>query len=208
MQGKIKSVTTTIIENLAEETRISRYPQRATRAPALSKQKQMLLADACMRSRSLDGVMSASMSVYQVRTWPQPAVRGSCAHTIKGEVESGGGELEPDRPQEMVPRMAGLHHDARRRTAVMSVNSDAVGDQSSQALERSSHHVVCRLTAAWPYGRTARLRGAWGFGSITLPSSSGSILGKGLVPQGEIVLVATICNINIYISQALLVVVS
>lgn len=70
----------------------------------------------------------------------------------------------------------------------MSVNSDAEGDQSSQAV-CSSHHVVCRLN-----GHMTRLRRAWGLGSITLASSSciGSILGKGLIPQGEVVLVATI----------------
>lgn len=75
-------------------------------------------------------------------------MRGSGAHTIKGEEESGGGKLEPDGPQDVVPGVAGLHHDARRRTAVISVNSDAVGDQSSQAFVRSSHHVVCQ-----PHGR-------------------------------------------------------
>lgn len=138
--------------------RVSRRRRGSTEShnvPYWRPSRQKLLADACMWSRSLERVMSAGVSVDQVRTWPQPGVRGSCAHTIKGGEESGRGELEPDRSQKVVPGMAGLHHDARRRTAVMSVNSDAVGDQSSQAFVRSSHHVVCRLMAAWPHGRMA-----------------------------------------------------
>lgn len=40
----------------------------------------------------------------------------------------------------------------------------------------------------------AELRGAWGLRSIALGPSGGSVLGKGLVPQGEVVLVATVCE--------------
>lgn len=46
-----------------------------------------------------------------------------------------------------------------------------------------------------PPGCMTGLRGAWGIASITLASRR-SILGEGLVPQGEVVLVATVCDTN------------
>lgn len=64
-----------------------------------------------------------------------------------------------------------------------------VGDQSCQAVCAA---VITQSAASWSHDQ---LRCARRVGGITLASSIRSVLGEGLVPKGQVVLVATIYQI-------------